>query len=68
MPHTCCKCATQECCIDYRVALPPDADVPFGCAICGFWLKKPDQMPTGWNGVSNQAQSGGPSTESMPQN
>lgn len=69
-PHTCCKCANQECCIDYRVALPPDQDVPFGCAVCGFWIKKPDQMPTGWNGVSSGGAGGGggaPASEVMPQ-
>ena len=49
MPHSCLKCAVQECCFDCRCALPCDQDVPCGCSCCGKWFKEPDAMPTGWN-------------------
>jgi hypothetical protein len=53
-PRTCCKCASQQCCFDCRCAFPCDDDVPCGCALCGLWLKKPSQMPSGWNGLPDK--------------
>eukprot|EP00667_Euglena_gracilis_P021184 EG_transcript_23154 len=37
-PTTCCKCAGQELCCDFRAALPFDEELPCGCAICGKWF------------------------------
>jgi len=62
-PHTCCKCAVQECCCEYRIAIPCDEDVPMGCACCGKVLKPPEKEPTGWNGVPDGS---APAAETMP--
>jgi len=67
-PKTCCKCAVQECCCEYRVAIPPDEDVPVACSCCGKWFKEPEKQPTGWNGVPDQASGSGdnaPAQENM---
>eukprot|EP00808_Paulinella_micropora_P002970 g14720.t1 len=37
-PKTCCKSYQHCLCCDTRVACPCDQDLPFGCAICGYWL------------------------------
>ena len=58
-PVTCCKCAQQSCCCDYRFALPMDEEVPFGCAICGKWFKGSPEEIKDWKS--------GPPTQYMGQ-
>jgi len=66
-PKTCCKCAAQECCCDYRCAFPCDEDVPMGISCCGKWLKPPEKEATGWTSTVKSAGDGGaaPATQNM---
>jgi len=64
-PTTCCKCAVQECCCEYRIALPCDEDVPCGCSCCGKYFKPPAAEPTGWNGVPDSGATATPAHENM---
>ena len=48
-PRTFFKCANQCCCCDTRCAFPCDQDIPCGCALCGWYCKKPD-LPDYWIG------------------
>lgn len=59
-PTTCCKCAVQELCCDFRIALPPDEDVPIGCSICGKWFK--GEAGQGWKSAPGSQYMGGKTT------
>jgi len=61
-PKTCCKCAVQELCCDFRVALPPDEDVPIACSICGKWFKGSEGDIKGWKSAPGSQSMGSGTT------